>query len=190
MFDALKQFDLAAAFECCRLDWSAKTTPYDAKGFMRGWELQTGVMAFRRNVRIDAFWAEATRLPQHTAASALHHSLLCAVHLYVSPGCAPFCRRLCRPVAPAAEAGPAALRSHRHRAAQQVRISESVPELTVSTVVVVVVVCPAQCAMPPATSDGPTSVLPVRGMAGMVMSNRPHLYNFCKYNVYEAAPCL
>ena len=61
MFDALKQFDLAAAFECCRLDWSAKTTPYDAKGFMRGWELQTGVMAFRRNVRIDAFWAEATR---------------------------------------------------------------------------------------------------------------------------------
>eukprot|EP00966_Prymnesium_polylepis_P280558 6482216-Prymnesium_polylepis.1 len=45
LFDALGRFDLAAAFECCRLDWSDARTPYDARGFFKGWEMQTGVMA-------------------------------------------------------------------------------------------------------------------------------------------------
>lgn len=63
LFGALERgFDLAAAFECCRKDWHTSGKPYDASGFMRGWELQTGVMALRaKSPRVDAFWREATR---------------------------------------------------------------------------------------------------------------------------------
>ena len=61
LFDALNDFDLAAAFECCRIDYTASSTPYDATGFFRGWEIQTGVMALRRGERLDAFWQATMR---------------------------------------------------------------------------------------------------------------------------------
>lgn len=60
LFDVLNTFDLAAAFECCRIDWKDAKTPYDKSGFMRGWEMQTGVMAFRNSPRVRDFWGKAT----------------------------------------------------------------------------------------------------------------------------------
>lgn len=59
LFDAVKTFELAAAFECCRINYVSSNTPYDASGFFRGWELQTGVMAYRTTSRVAAFWAAA-----------------------------------------------------------------------------------------------------------------------------------
>mmetsp|Transcript_29041 Transcript_29041/g.60951 ORF Transcript_29041/g.60951 Transcript_29041/m.60951 type:complete len:409 (+) Transcript_29041:276-1502(+) len=59
LFEALTKFDLAAAFECCRLSWADTARPYDARGFMKGWEMQTGVMAYRRNGRVAQFWRTA-----------------------------------------------------------------------------------------------------------------------------------
>ena len=56
LFDAVAVFDFAAAFECCRLHYPSAKSGYDAGGFFRGWELQTGVMAYRRNHRMAAFW--------------------------------------------------------------------------------------------------------------------------------------
>ena len=56
LFSTLDHFDLATAFECCRIDYGASSTPYDRSGFMLGWEMQTGVMAYRRSSRVDAFW--------------------------------------------------------------------------------------------------------------------------------------
>ena len=61
LFEALGYFDLAASFECCRIDYTSASIPYDQSGFMRGWEMQTGVMAYRRSPRLDAFWAETTK---------------------------------------------------------------------------------------------------------------------------------
>lgn len=48
LFSLLRSFDLAAAFECCRLRWAEPRLPYDRTGLMRGWEMQTGVMAYVR----------------------------------------------------------------------------------------------------------------------------------------------
>lgn len=59
LFSALDRFDLAASFECCRTVWSESKTPYDRGGFMYGWEMQTGVMAYAKNQRTAKFWAEA-----------------------------------------------------------------------------------------------------------------------------------
>ena len=61
LFSALEHFDLATAFECCRLDYTSSGVGYDRSGFMRGWEMQTGVMAYKRGARLDSFWKEATR---------------------------------------------------------------------------------------------------------------------------------
>lgn len=61
LFSTLDHFDLASAFECCRIDYSSSGLPYDRNGFMRGWEMQTGVMAYRRTQRLDDFWAETIR---------------------------------------------------------------------------------------------------------------------------------
>ena len=57
LFSALDHFDLATAFECCRIAWTSSTTPFDAQGFFKGWEMQTGVMAYRKNERVASFWA-------------------------------------------------------------------------------------------------------------------------------------
>ena len=54
LFSALDQFDLAAAFECCRLDYGDAARGHDRTGLMYGWEMQTGVMAYRRSPRVDA----------------------------------------------------------------------------------------------------------------------------------------
>ena len=125
LFELLQTFELAAAFECCRVYWSAaragrkclrtpqvclpggckgsarpyrtqsaapgsleargglsssasacsqddelspciqqaSLTPYDAADtVLRGWEMQTGVLAYRRSARVAAFWAAATRI--------------------------------------------------------------------------------------------------------------------------------
>lgn len=62
LFGALDRFDLAAAFECCRVYWSASLTPYDAAGFFKGWELQAGVMAYRHSPRVSKFWSRALEL--------------------------------------------------------------------------------------------------------------------------------
>ena len=56
LFETLDHFELAAAFECCRRDYNAMSVPYDPNGFMRGWEMQTGVMAMRRSKRLEEFW--------------------------------------------------------------------------------------------------------------------------------------
>jgi hypothetical protein len=59
LFSLLDAFDLAAAFECCRLRWSDPKTPYDRTGLMKGWEMQTGVMAYARRASEPArcHWA-------------------------------------------------------------------------------------------------------------------------------------
>ena len=63
LFELLKTYDLAAAFECCRVFWSDSTRPYDAADAqLRGWEMQTGVLAYRRVPRVHKFWEEAARL--------------------------------------------------------------------------------------------------------------------------------
>ena len=63
LFDALNDFDLAAAFECCRIDYTASSTPYDATGFFRGWEMQTGVVAYNTNApSVKQFWAAALQI--------------------------------------------------------------------------------------------------------------------------------
>ena len=36
LFDALRTFELAAAFECCRVEYGSPNTPYDSRGFFRG----------------------------------------------------------------------------------------------------------------------------------------------------------
>ena len=59
MFSTLESFDLAAAFECCRLDYQRITLGYDPSGLLMGWEMQTGVMAYKRSNRLTRFW-EAT----------------------------------------------------------------------------------------------------------------------------------
>ena len=74
LFEALDTFELAAAFECCRIDYSSPRLAYDPGGFMRGWEMQTGVMAYRRAPRVDAFWAEATREYEKRAQFWKHRS--------------------------------------------------------------------------------------------------------------------
>jgi hypothetical protein len=61
LFDALGEFELAATFECCRVSWSASNRPFDKDGFFRGWELQTGVMAYKQTERVANFWRAAAR---------------------------------------------------------------------------------------------------------------------------------
>ena len=60
LFDALEVFELAAAFECCRIHYSSggASKGSDERGFFSGWEMQTGVMAYRRTPRVAAFWQE------------------------------------------------------------------------------------------------------------------------------------
>lgn len=36
LFDALDRFELAAAFECCRIHWPEKRVSYDDTGFFKG----------------------------------------------------------------------------------------------------------------------------------------------------------
>lgn len=62
LFEALDRFELAAAFECCRVDWSSSATPFDGGGFFRGWEMQTGVMAQRRSPAVAQFWRTAAEI--------------------------------------------------------------------------------------------------------------------------------
>ena len=62
LFDALEHFELAAAFECCRVDWGSAHLPYDKAGFFRGWEMQTGVMAQRRSPAVADFWRTAAAI--------------------------------------------------------------------------------------------------------------------------------
>ena len=62
LFDALRTFELAAAFECCRVEYGSPNTPYDSRGFFRGWEMQTGVMAMRKTPRVAQFWENTLRL--------------------------------------------------------------------------------------------------------------------------------
>lgn len=45
-----------------RLKWETTALGYDRDGPLRGWEMQTGVLAYKRNARTLAFWAEATRI--------------------------------------------------------------------------------------------------------------------------------
>jgi len=61
LFTLLDDYDLAAAFECCRVLYSSGK-PYDPSGHLRGWEMQTGVMAYRRNERVTAFWEETRKV--------------------------------------------------------------------------------------------------------------------------------
>jgi len=58
LFSALAHFELASAFECCRIHWQsvARHPLADVRGFFHGWEMQTGVMAYRRTPRVAAFW--------------------------------------------------------------------------------------------------------------------------------------
>ena len=62
LFDALRTFELAATFECCRVEYSNPNQPFDTRGFFRGWEMQTGVMAVRRSPRVTQFWQATLRL--------------------------------------------------------------------------------------------------------------------------------
>jgi len=62
LFSVLGKFDLAAAFECCRLKWGDEKLGFDKTGLLRGWEMQTGVLAYVKNRRTDAYWAEAARI--------------------------------------------------------------------------------------------------------------------------------
>ncbi|KAL1529165.1 hypothetical protein AB1Y20_000124 [Prymnesium parvum] len=59
LFNILSRFELAAAFECCRLYWPTKHVPYDEHGFFQGWEMQTGVMAYRKSPNVVRFWRVA-----------------------------------------------------------------------------------------------------------------------------------
>ena len=56
LFAALEHFELAAAFECCRIDYGYSALNFDKDDFFRGWEMQTGVMAYRKTPRLAAFW--------------------------------------------------------------------------------------------------------------------------------------
>jgi hypothetical protein len=93
LFESLQGgFDLSAAFECCRKDWGNSNAPYDAGGYMRGWEMQTGVMAFRpKSPRIDAFWREAIREYQMCAAATQPPSTQ-LVRRDLLPRCPPYPR--------------------------------------------------------------------------------------------------
>ena len=57
-----------AAFECCRLNYGASHNPFDSSDFMLGWEMQTGVMAYKRGPRLDAFCARSPSAPGRAAA--------------------------------------------------------------------------------------------------------------------------
>ena len=74
LFKTLNVFELAAAFECCRIDWSDSKRPYDKSDFFLGWEMQTGVMAYKRTPRVSAFWAAAVSEYSNRAAFWEHRS--------------------------------------------------------------------------------------------------------------------
>ena len=61
LFRALDRYDLAAAFECCRIKWSdSKKLKFAESAMLKGWEMQTGVMAYRRNEAMGRYWELAT----------------------------------------------------------------------------------------------------------------------------------
>jgi len=69
LFKGLGVFELLAAFECCRALWKERpgdhmrvAERHDPLDFFAGWEMQTGVMAYRRTERVRRFWAAALRV--------------------------------------------------------------------------------------------------------------------------------